>query len=39
VYYSALIELGLVLFVITTIVLALSKWMLSRLSRREGARA
>ena len=38
-YTSALIELGLVLFVITTIVLALSKLMLARLSRREGTRA
>jgi phosphate transport system permease protein len=38
-YTSALIELGLILFVITTIVLALSKLMLLRLARREGARA
>ncbi|MCK9511991.1 MAG: phosphate ABC transporter permease subunit PstC [Pigmentiphaga sp.] len=35
---SALIELGLILFLITTIVLALSKYMLLRLSRHEGAR-
>lgn len=33
---SALIELGLILFLITTIVLACSKIMLLRLSRREG---
>jgi phosphate transport system permease protein len=33
---SALIELGLILFLITTVVLACSKIMLSRLSRREG---
>jgi len=39
VYLSALFELGLILFVITTIVLALSKLMLLRLSRQEGARA
>ena len=38
VYYSALFEIGLILFVITTIVLALSKLMLMRLARREGAR-
>ena len=38
VYTSALIELGLILFVITTIVLALSKVLLIRLSRREGAK-
>jgi phosphate transport system permease protein len=37
-YLSALFELGLILFVITTIVLALSKLMLMRLSRQEGAR-
>jgi phosphate transport system permease protein len=37
-YFSALFELGLILFVITTIVLALSKLMLMRLSRQEGAR-
>jgi len=37
-YFSALFELGLILFVITTIVLALSKMMLMRLSRQEGAR-
>jgi phosphate transport system permease protein len=39
VYLSALFELGLILFVITTIVLALSKLLLLRLSRQEGARA
>ncbi len=37
-YFSALIELGLILFLITTIVLALSKLLLLRLARREGAR-
>jgi phosphate transport system permease protein len=35
-YYSALIELGLILFLITTVVLALSKLLLMRLSRNEG---
>ncbi|HUH40838.1 MAG TPA: phosphate ABC transporter permease subunit PstC, partial [Castellaniella sp.] len=33
---SALLELGLILFVITTVVLILSKIMLLRLSRKEG---
>ena len=37
-YFSALIELGLILFLITTIVLALSKLLLSSLTRGEGAR-
>jgi phosphate transport system permease protein len=37
VYYSALIELGLILFLITTVVLALSKLLLTRLARHEGA--
>ena len=37
-YYSALIELGLILFVITTIVLAISKFLLMRLALREGTR-
>jgi phosphate transport system permease protein len=37
-YYSALIELGLILFLITTIVLALSKFLLTRLARQEGTR-
>jgi len=36
VYLSALIELGLVLFFITFVVLALSKLLLLRLARREG---
>ncbi|HYL88657.1 MAG TPA: phosphate ABC transporter permease subunit PstC [Burkholderiales bacterium] len=36
IYFSALIELGLILFLITTIVLALSKLLLLRLSRNEG---
>ena len=38
VYFSALIELGLILFLITTIVLAFSKLLLLRLSRHEGAK-
>ncbi|HZQ71477.1 MAG TPA: phosphate ABC transporter permease subunit PstC [Burkholderiales bacterium] len=38
-YFSALIELGLILFLITTIVLALSKLLLMRLARQEGGRA
>jgi len=37
-YFSALIELGLLLFLITTIVLAFSKLLLMRLARHEGAR-
>ena len=37
-YYSALIELGLILFLITTVVLALSKLLLMHLARGEGAR-
>jgi phosphate transport system permease protein len=37
-YFSALIELGLLLFLITTIVLAFSKLLLMRLARREGTR-
>ncbi|HTT13591.1 MAG TPA: phosphate ABC transporter permease subunit PstC [Burkholderiaceae bacterium] len=37
-YFAALIELGLILFVITTVVLAFSKLMLLRLARQEGAR-
>jgi len=36
VYFSALIELGLILFLITTVVLALAKLLLLRLARREG---
>jgi phosphate transport system permease protein len=36
-YTAALIELGLVLFLITTIVLALSKILLMQLAQREGA--
>jgi ABC-type phosphate transport system permease subunit len=35
--HSALIELGLILFLITTIVLALSKLLLMQLARQEGA--
>jgi phosphate transport system permease protein len=38
-YTSALIELGLILFLITTIVLALSKLLLMQLAQREGAAA
>jgi phosphate transport system permease protein len=38
-YLSALIELGLVLFFITFVVLALSKLLLLRLARREGRMA
>jgi phosphate transport system permease protein len=37
-YTSALVELGLILFLITTVVLALSKLLLLQLSRREGTR-
>ncbi len=36
VYFSALIELGLILFLITFVVLALSKLLLLRLAKREG---
>jgi phosphate transport system permease protein len=36
VYTAALIELGLILFLITTIVLALSKLLLMQLAKREG---
>src|SRR5207244_13638051 len=36
VYFSALIELGLILFLITTVVLALAKLLLLRLPLREG---
>jgi phosphate transport system permease protein len=35
-YFASLIELGLILFIITTIVLALSKLLLMRLARHEG---
>jgi phosphate transport system permease protein len=38
-YYSALIELGLILFLITTVVLALSKLLLMRLARHGGTRS
>jgi phosphate transport system permease protein len=37
-YTSALIELGLILFLITTVVLACSKLLLLQLSKREGVR-
>lgn len=36
VYISALIALGLILFIITFIVLAMAKWLLIRLAAREG---
>jgi phosphate transport system permease protein len=39
IHLSALIELGLILFLITTIVLALSKFLLLRLARNEGKRS
>ena len=38
VYFSSLIELGLILFLITTVVLALSKLLLMQLARQEGTR-
>jgi phosphate transport system permease protein len=38
-YFSSLIQLGLILFVITFIVLALSKLLLLRLARQEGKQA
>jgi len=38
-YTSSLIELGLILFLITTIVLAFSKLLLLQLAKREGAKA
>ena len=38
VYFSALIELGLILFLITTIVLGLSKLLLMQLAKSEGTR-
>jgi phosphate transport system permease protein len=38
VYFSALIELGLILFLITTVVLAFSKLLLMQLAKSEGAR-
>ena len=37
-YTSALMELGLILFLITTLVLAMAKLLLMRLARNEGAR-
>jgi phosphate transport system permease protein len=37
-YFSSLIELGLILFVITSVVLALSKLLLMRLARQEGTK-
>ena len=38
-YTAALIELGLILFLITTVVLACSKLLLLQLAKREGSRA
>ncbi len=35
-YYSSLIELGLILFLITFVVLAFSKLLLLRLAKQEG---
>lgn len=35
---SALIELGLILFLITTVVLSLSRWMLYRMNKGQGTR-
>lgn len=35
---AALIELGLILFLITTVVLSLSRWMLYRLDKKQGSR-
>lgn len=37
-HVAALMELGLILFVITFIVLAASKFMIMRLAKNEGAR-
>jgi len=37
IYKSSLIALGFLLFVVTFIVLAIAKWMLMRLSKREGS--
>jgi phosphate transport system permease protein len=37
IYTSALIELGLILFVITFVVLAISRLMLMRIERKAGA--
>ena len=39
IYTSALVELGLILFLITTIVLACAKLMLMRLARNEGTKS
>ena len=39
VHLSALIELGLIMFLITTIVLAMSKFLLLRLAKNEGTRS
>jgi phosphate transport system permease protein len=38
-YPSALVELGLILFMITLIVLAISKFMLAQLAKQEGGRS
>ena len=38
IHSSALIELGLILFLITAIVLALSKFLLLQLAKQEGRR-
>ena len=39
IHSSALIELGLILFLITTVVLALSKLLLLQLAKQEGRQA
>jgi phosphate transport system permease protein len=38
-HQASLIYLGLILFFITFVVLALSKWLLSRMRRQEGAKS
>jgi len=38
-HQASLIYLGLILFFITFVVLALSKWLLSRMQRQEGAKS
>ena len=35
---AALIELGLILFLITTVVLSLSRWMLYRMNKGQGTK-
>ena len=38
-YTAALVELGLILFVITLVVLSLSKWLLHSLEKNSGVKA